>query len=887
MATPTSATPTASLLRLAWRESRTTRRRLLLAMSSITLGVAALVAIDAFAANVTDSVRDQSRAILGGDLSFTSRGPFPPPAASILDSLARAGAHAVRVTSFASMAIAGTTGQTRLVQVRAVGPAYPLVGEVTTVPATAWARVADTAGDGAGTGHAVVDPALLVTLGAHVGDTLRLGYARFVIAGTLRGVPGDAGLATAMGPRVFIAEHDLDATRLLTLGSRAEYKTLLTLPGSGSPALAATRLRARLDSVHVRLQTATESDTNLTGAIGRLRDFLGIVGLVALLLGGIGVASGIHAFVLRKVDTVAVLRCLGATSRQVLTIYLLQTAAMALVGALAGAALGVAVQFALPAAVNGLLPVNVAPTIAPGPVTGGVLIGLWVAILFALRPLLALRRVSPLQALRQSASDRAPTAPAAARLIDLALASSVVALAVTRAPSHRLGLGIALGIGLVLGALWLSATALSALARRLVRIASPRDARRLALPYVVRQGVANLYRPANQTRAVVLSLGFGAFLISTLALVQSNLLAELGTGAAASHGNLLFFDVQQDQGAGVDSAIREARQTIVERAPLVTMRIAEIGHLGGGEGGHVDARVRDRGPDGGDRADSGAGPRGRRSASWALRREYRSTYRDTLVASERLVAGRLSAAPAAGAIPGLSLEADLARELGVALGDTVVWDVQGVRVPTRLTSLRTIDWARFEPNFFAVFPTGVLEQAPQQVVVLANAPDAGVLARLQRTIVDRYPNVSSVDLTLIRQTVEGVLHKVTLAIRFMALFSIALALPVLASAVSATRRERVREGVLLKTLGASRAQILRIMTSEYAMLGLLGSLTGMVLSFAGAWALMRFAFDAPFRPAPAPALAIAAITATLTITIGLIGGRDVFTRTPAAALGDA
>jgi putative ABC transport system permease protein len=856
-------------------------------MSSITLGVAALVAIDAFAANVTDSVRDQSRAILGGDLSFTSRGPFPAPAAAVLDSLTRAGARSVRVTSFASMAVARSTGQTRLVQVRAVGPAYPLVGAVTTLPATAWARVADTLRDGIG--GAVVDPALLVTLATHVGDTISLGYARFVIAGTLQGVPGDAGLATAMGPRVFIAEHELDATRLLTFGSRAEYKTLLTLPGSGSPALAATRLRARLDSVHVRLQTATESDTNLTGAIGRLRDFLRIVGLVALLLGGIGVASGIHAFVLRKVDTVAVLRCLGATSRQVLAIYLLQAAAMALVGALAGAALGLAVQFGLPAAVNGLLPVDVTPQFAPGPVASGVAIGLWVAILFALRPLLELRRVSPLQALRQSTSDTAPTTSRAARLIDLALAASIALLCVVRAPSHRLGLGIAVAISLVLAALWLSATALSALARRLVRIASPRDARRLALPYVVRQGVANLYRPANQTRAVVLSLGFGAFLISTLALVQSNLLAELGTGAAASHGNLLFFDIQQDQGAGVDSAIRNAHQSIIERAPLVTMRIAAIGHADGHSDGHTTARD-DRPTDGragGGASDSGTTPSGRRGAGWALRREYRSTYRDTLVASEHLVAGQFSAAPAAGALPGLSLEADLARELGVVLGDTITWDVQGVRIPTRLTSLRTIDWARFEPNFFAVFPTGVLEQAPQQAVVLANAPNADTLAQLQRTIVDRYPNVSSVDLTLIRQTVEGVLHKVTLAIRFMALFSIALALPVLASAVSATRRERVREGVLLKTLGASRAQILRIMSAEYATLGLLGSLTGMVLSFAGAWGLMRFAFDASFRPAPGPAVAIAAATAALTLAIGLIGGRDVFTRTPAAALGDA
>jgi putative ABC transport system permease protein len=397
---------------------------------------------------------------------------------------------------------------------------------------------------------------------------------------------------------------------------------------------------------------------------------------------------------------------------------------------------------------------------------------------------------------------------------------------------------------------------LSALARRLTR---------LRWPYVVRQGVANLYRPANQTRAVVLALGFGAFLISTVALVQSNVLAELAASADASHGNLLFFDVQQDQGPGVTAAITGAGRPIVEQAPLVTMRIAEIG------GEPVTSLEHTR-----------------HGSPWALRREYRSTYRDTLVSSERLVAGRwIGHQTATSDTATVSLDADLAKELGVHLGDVITWDVQGVRIPTRIASLRDVDWARFEPNFFAVFPTGVLEHAPQQLVVLANVPDPATLANIQRTVVDRYPNVSSIDLTLVQQTIAGVLRKVTLAIRFMALFSIALGIPVLFSAVAATRRDRIREGVLLKTLGASRSQILRIMTAEYAALGLLASLTGVALSFAGAWGLVHFVFETPFRPVVGPAVVLAAITATLTIAIGLLGGRDVFARTPAAGLLDA
>jgi putative ABC transport system permease protein len=434
--------------------------------------------------------------------------------------------------------------------------------------------------------------------------------------------------------------------------------------------------------------------------------------------------------------------------------------------------------------------------------------------------------------------------------------ASVLALALTRAPSKRLGLGIALSIGAVLAALWLSATLLSMLARWFTR---------LHWPYVVRQGVANLYRPANQTRAVVLALGFGAFLISTVALVQYNVLAQLAASADASHGNLIFFDVQQDQGAGVEAAIRAAGRPVVEQAPMVTMRIAEIG------GVPVTALEQSH-----------------HGARWALRREYRSTYRDTLMGSERLVAGHwLGRKTATNDTATVSLDADLAKELNVHLGDLITWDVQGVRIPTRVASLRDIDWARFEPNFFAVFPAGVLERAPQQLVVLANVPDPTMIAELQRAVVERYPNVSSIDLTLVQETIAGVLRKVTLAVRFMALFAIALGIPVLFSAVAATRRDRIREGVLLKTLGASRAQILRIMTAEYAALGVLASLTGVVLSFAGAWGLVHFVFDAPFHPVLGAAVGVAAITAALTITIGILGGRDVFARTPTAALTDA
>src|SRR5688572_24600205 len=677
-----------ALLSLAWRESRTARRRLLLYMSSISLGVAALVAIDSFASNVTGSVQEQSRALLGGDIAFGARqGPFTPRADSLLDSLRGTGIRFARQTTFASMGLVERSGGTRLVQVRAVTPEYPFYGTVVTTPAGLWPQLHRAK-------NALVDQSLLISLDARIGDTLTLGYAKFAIIGALVSVPGDAGISATIGPRVFIPATYLEATKLLGFGSRADYDAFAKLPEGTDPATWLTPLRQPLERNRVRARTVVENEVNLTESIDQLSDFLGVVGLVALLLGGIGVASGVHAFVARKIDTVAVLRCLGATSRQVLIIYVLQAAVMGFVGAAVGAALGVAIQFALPIAVRDFLPVDVEVSLAPLAIIVGLTLGVWVAMAFALRPLLALRNVSPLQALRRDL-DHAPFLGSwkdwPRVVVNVALAGSVFVLAATRSPSLENALWMSAGIAGVLIVLLGSATFLSVLARKVLRV---------RWPYVVRQGVANLYRPANQTRAVVLSLGFGAFLITTLFLVQSNLLRQFNLTTEASRGNLLFFDVQEDQGEGVGALVRRAGYEIVQRTPIVTMRIAEV------NGKPVADLLADT---------------SRRGGAWALRREYRSTYRDSLLTSETVVAGKpLGATPPAPGKPveELSLEQEVARELRVSLGDVITWDVQGVKVPVRVTSLRDVNWARFEPNFFAVFTPGAIQSAPKQYVVL-------------------------------------------------------------------------------------------------------------------------------------------------------------------------
>ena len=826
-------------------------------MSSISLGVAALVAIDSFSANIIQSVKDQSRALMGGDLSFNSNKPLPPAVDSLFDSLSRHGVSFARVTTFPSMAVVPRTTGTRFVQVRGVSDNYPFYGKIITEPAGRWELLHQGA-------NAIVDPSLLTSLNARVGDTLRLNLGTFVIVATVKDVPGAAGIAEMLGPRVFIPARYIAETQLLVFGSIADRGVFAKLPAGVDPDKFIKPFKKRLDQAQVRSRTVTQSEMATADAIENLSDFIGIVGLVALLLGGIGVASGVRAFVARKIDTVAVLRCLGASSGQVLTMYVAQAAVMGLAGAAAGAALGVAVQFALPRVLTEILPIDVQVALVPSAVLTGLAVGGWIALIFALRPLLALRNVSPLQTLRRDTDAevlRMRWTDAPRIVVNVAMVLSVVLIALSRARTPMQGLWMSGATGFAILALGASAALLSWAARKGLRT---------GWPYVVRQGVANLYRPGNQTRAVILALGFGAFLVSTLYLVQNNLLRRFTTTAAESRGNVIFFDVQQDQAVGLDSIVRSNGHEVVQSAPVITMRIAAINGKKVSEMLPVPREQRGR-------------------AAWALRREFRSTFRDRPAVSETIVAGKwfdsksLKVAADTGEI---SLEEGIAKELNVKLGDVITWNVQGVEIPTRITSLRKVVWTRFEPNFFVVFAPPLLEAAPKQYLLLAQVKDPAAVTLVQREVVNRYPNISSIDLTAIKRTVDRIVSRVSIAIRFMALFSLAVAIPVLFSAVSATRRARIREGVLLKTLGATRGQIARILLAEYSLLGVLGGLTGMVLSILGAWAVVRYIFKTPFTPALVPISGIAVAIVGLTLLIGLLAGRDVFRETPIAALRD-
>lgn len=840
----------AFVFRMAARELRAAPRRLMLLMATVALGVAALVAINSFTDNLQDSVRRQARALLGADLALVSRQTFPARVEALLDTLSQR-SRLARVTSFAAMAYVPRTSGTRLVQVAAIEGEYPFYGEILTEPRAAWSELQ------AGR-HVVIDPSLLTALNARLGDTVALGEGRFVISGIIRSAPSDAGVRFAFGPRVYIPARYLAETNLLGFGARVEHEAFLELPADVSAQSLADRYRSSLRSERIRVRTVADDQRNLNDVLTRLTGYLGLVALIALLLGGIGVASSVIVFVRQRTQSVAVLRCLGATAGSIFAIYLLEAGAMGLAGSITGAAAGVAVQRLLPGLLSGILPVDVIPALSWSAVGLGIGMGLWVALVFALLPLLAVRRVSPLSALRRPYESERQSRDRWSLLALLALAGSTVGLAAHQVGSWRQGTIFAGAVGVALLALWAAAWLLIRIVRRWL----PN-----AWPYVWRQGFANLHRPANQTVTLVLAIGFGAFLLGTLYLIQYNLLRQLSVSSDPSRPNLVLFDIQPDQLAAVEQELRNAGLPQAAATPIVPMRIRSV------KGRPVTDLLA---------AGSGQSEDGPANA-WVYRREYRSTYRDSVVPSERLVAGKWSV-PGESPAARISVEQDLAAELGVDLGDEIVWDVQGVPITTRVGSLREVEWARFEPNFFVVFSPGTLETAPQSFVTLTRIDHPAERGRFQRQLAERFANVSTLDLSLLQEALEKLVERVALAIRFMALFSLGVGILVLVGALATSRFQRMREGALLRTLGASRGQVLRVVLAEYLALGLLASTVALVLAAAAAWAVARFVFEGKFSLPLLPMTVLTLSIMALTVIVGLANSREVIRRTPLEVL---
>ena len=837
-------------VRLAWREGRASYRRLSIFMGSIALGVAALVAIHSFKGDVERSLGDQARVLLGADVRVSSNRAFPAEFEAVLDSMISDGREIAQTTTFASMVLDMRSGGVRLFQVRAVDAGFPFYGSVESDPAGAWAEIQNGP-------WAVADPAVMVQLDARPGDTLAIGQARFVLRGTVSGLPTDVGFQTAIGPRVYISRGRLEETGLLIFGSVARYHANFLMPERDDRDQLWNSQQELFERHQLRHTPAAYRAQEMSSALDDLTRYLGLIGLAALFLGGIGVASAIYVYVREKVVTVAVLRCIGARQETLFAAYLLQAAMLALIGSLVGVVLGIGIQRALPMALTGVMPVGVTTNISWLVAFAGIALGVWVALMFALGPLLEVRGVSPLLALRHDFEPPQRTDIAKMGALGL-LVATVLGLTVVEAPSPLQGLAFSLGLAVVGLVLWGAARGLIFVTRRFL----PQG-----LAYPIRQGVSNLFRPQNQTVAVTLALGFGAFVIGTVSLVERSLTQEFTLEVGEGRPNLLLFDVQADQRPEVEAFVASRATGSLDVTPLVPSRLLAI-----------NGRSREELLD---------APDGERPEGWALRREYRHTYRSDLTGSEELVEGDWWDVPAdSDGLARVSLEADLAHSLRVVIGDRSTWDFAGVPVETRVVSLRTVDWTRFETNFFVVFEPGSIDEAPQTFVIMARVEGERERAEFQRDLVGSHANVAVLDLSRLQQAIDTMLDRANQAVRFLGIFSTVAGILVLMGSLATSRYQRMRESAVLKTLGAQKGVILRILMVEYVALGSLATFAGLVLAVVAGWLVVTQVFTVPFVFDPIRIGVVWLGITAVTVAVGMAGSRGVLLRPPLAVLRD-
>ncbi|MDA7931111.1 ABC transporter permease [Akkermansiaceae bacterium] len=808
--------------RMAWRDSRSQRLRLVVFSLAIVSGIAALTAIHSLKASVERGIAVEAKALLGSDLRVSSRKEI---GANELEKLAGMASQVSRETSFPSMMRFLPDGGARLMQVRGIAGGYPFYGKVETRPVDAWNKLRDGGG-------VLVEPAILDQFSAQIGDEVELGGIRLRILGLVDKPAPRGNRFSGFAPEVYVNLADIERSGLLTQNSMAGYQVHLKLSGGQASRVLKERVRDEFPDTRWRLETPEDRRENLGDALDNFQKFLGLISLTSLALGAIGVAGAVHAHVTRRIQTIGILRCLGCPGYMAFGIYFAQAMALGLLGAILGAGLGIVMQMGLLVALDDELPISVAPSPEWKIALQTTATGFAVCCGFALLPLMRIREISPAVTLRSGGSLKGcflRSLPIYALLVGL-----LVMVAYGNDPNWK-------GALAMVGGLTVAFLALVAVARGLMevsrRVLAPR------WPYLIRQGVSNLHRPGNQTLLFLLSLGLGTFLLVTILSAGKLLNDRLNIQQSEESPNLYLIDVQPDQVAGVEAVLEAKELPVMESVPMVTMRVQSINGVEVGEATGV--------------------PR------WVARREFRSTYRDSLNLTETLIAGELASERAdPNGIVELSLEEKIAKDLKVGIGDEITMDVQGILIRTKVTSIRRVDWSRFNLNFFMVFPPGVLEDAPGVNVVTTRTPTPAASGELQRELAGQFANVTAIDLTLILETVRDLLAKISTVITILAGFTVLAGLPILIGTLLNGRDVRLKESVLLRTLGASAKQVRIILVIEYAALGLLSALSGILLAVVANGVLAIFFFKA--SPWPDAGLLLAAF-GTVTM-IAVLGG---------------
>ena len=833
---PKQSVPLSWLFKMAWRDSRKNRSRLLLFISSIILGIAALVAVYSFKDNLQRDIDKQAKELTGADLIVESRKAVSNERLKMLKTI---GDERATENTFASMVYFVKGGGSRLVQMKALEGNYPFYGSIETTPTSA----AKSFFSGR---EALVDKTLMLQFNAKTGDSINVGDLSFEIAGILDKAPGQTGISSSVAPIVYIPLKYLDRTGLVKTGSRINYKYYYKFNNPAGLDAAIKKLQPKLDQEGLDLDTVADRKEQTGRSFRDLNRFLALTGFIALLLGCVGVGSAIHVYIQEKLGAIATLRCMGLKAWDAFLIYLIQVSFIGLIAAVIGSVLGTLIQFLLPIVLKDFLPIEITMQISWSAIGQGLLLGLVISVLFALPSLLSVRRISPLNAIRATFEGNSNKKFDLLKgLVFLLMVVFIVGFTYLQMKGWIQALAFTAGIFIA----FLLLMAFSGILMFLVRKLMP-----ASLSYLWRQGFANLYRPNNQTLMLTVSIGLSTAFICTLFFVQGILIKRVTLSSGSSQPNMVLFDIQGTQKNEVNNLAKSYKLPLMNQVPVITMRIEEINGKKAG-------------------ADS--------TNKRAFRNEIRATYQDTLTAAEKIVDGKwINKVSGTNEVVYISLDQNFARSIKVKLNDKIVFNVQGMLLPTVVGSLREVNWSRMQTNFRVVFPSGVLEQAPQFHVLMTRVPNSETSASFQGAVVRKFANISVIDLGLILKLLDELIGKISFVIQFMAGFSMITGWIVLISAVLTSKNQRIKESILLRTMGASRNQILAINAIEYFFLGLFAAAAGLILALSGSWALARFSFDASFVPPLLPTLLLFASVVLLVVITGVLSSRSILNKPP-------
>lgn len=835
-------------LRMAWRETRPVLKRFLFVITAIALGVGVLTGLKGFSRALDESIHRSARDLVAGDMAVRMNSIPSPQESAVMESLVEKGAEMTRSTETLSMVSSAANSAPLLSQIRAVDPArFPFYGKVELEPDAPLHEVLTD-------DSAVVSRDLLIRTGVERGDMIQIGARRFRIAAVLKSEPDRVGVGMDLGPRVLITREALSRSGLIQFGSRASETFIYRFPPRGLGLEEARNIVTSGIRRRVRIADYRNPSPSVSRGLERAANFLSLIGLLSLLVGGLGVSTTIHTYLQQKLDGIAVLKCIGGRSGQIMRIYLVQGLALGVLGSAAGIGLGYVVQWLLPKLLENVVDVSTTLELAPAAAFQGFVIGVFTTLIFLLIPLLAIRRVRPIRVLLREMPEAGGSRLNALRQDPLPALALVILIA-----------GIGLAASWLAGSWRWGFTFLAALFGCILALAAGAKVLLAVLrrvPYIpwlpLRHGIKNLNRPGTHAASVMATLGLGVAFVLTVYFIQTSLITQLVRSAPADFPNVFLLGI-----AGTDKeAISKflAGNPGIESQRLIPAVPARLSR--------IDGRTAD---------ELALAPNERRY----FQMEFTLTWSESVPPDTRIIEGKWWRAPYSS--PLISVGENAAERLKIGPGSVLEFEVGGVAVRGKVANIRDPQFSRPGTSNQFIFTPGSLENLPTSYIGALRVAPARVAA-LQSSLFANFPNVTSIDVGEVLTRVQDLLNRVSHVIRFIAFFAILSGIIILAAAVVSTRHQRVREVVLLKTLGAGRLQIAAIQAAEFLILGTAAGLIGGGLAAVAAHYLLGNLLDTDFGFRWIPFLTAVAATAALAIATGWAASRGVLNQKPLQVL---